>query len=45
MRLLEKRNDFMSTVMMDSMTLLMTGSKLIDLLLRESVFAPFYVML
>jgi len=44
MRLLEKREDFILTVMMDSMTLLMIGSKLIGLLLRESVYAPFYVM-
>ena len=31
MRLLKKRKDFISTVMMDSMTLLMIGSKLIGL--------------
>jgi len=41
MRLLEKRYDFMSTVMMDSMTVLMIGS---ELELRGSAFAPFYVM-
>ena len=35
-----KRNDSMSTAMMDSMTLVMIGSKLIDLSLRGSVFAP-----
>jgi len=40
MRLLEKRYDFMSTVMMDSMTVLI-GS---ELELRGSAFAPFYVM-
>ena len=36
MRLLEKRKDFTSTVVMDSMTLLMIGSQLIDLELREN---------
>ena len=41
MRLLEERNDSISTVMMDSMTLLMIGSKLRGLSLRRSVFAPF----
>ena len=34
MRLLENRKDFMSTAMMDSMTLLMIGSKLLGLQLR-----------
>ena len=41
MRPLEKRKNFISTVMMDSKTLLMIGSKLISLSLRCSVFAPF----
>ena len=40
MRLLEKMN-FISTAMMDSITLMMIGSKLIGLKLRGSVFAPF----
>ena len=40
--MLEERKDFISTVMMDSMNLLMMGSKLIDLQLKGSVFAPFY---
>ena len=44
MRLFEKRKGFISTAMMDSMTLLMIGNKLISLQLRGSVFAPFYVM-
>ena len=44
MRVLEKWNDFVSTAMMDSMTLLMIGSKLIGLKWRGSVFAPFYVV-
>ena len=38
MRLLEKRTDFISTVMMDSMTLLMIGSKLIGLELGRDQF-------
>ena len=42
MRLLEKMKDFISTAMMDSMTLLMIGSKLIGLYLRGSVFVHFY---
>jgi len=41
MRLLEKRKDFTSTAMIDSMTLLMIGRKLIELLRRRSVFAHF----
>ena len=35
----------MSTAMMDSMSLLMIGSKLISLQLSGSIFATFYVML
>ena len=38
---LEKRKDFMSEVMMDSMILLIIGSRLIGLELQGSVFAPF----
>ena len=41
MRLLEKRYDFMSTAMMDSMILLMIWSKRG---LRGSAFVPFYTM-
>ena len=44
MRPLEERKDFISTVMMDSTTLLMIGSKLIGLQLKGFVFAPFNIM-
>ena len=44
MRLLVKRNDFISTVIMDSMIVLTIGSKPIGLYLRGFVFAPFYVV-
>ena len=44
MRLLKNMKDFISTVMMDSMTFQVSGNKLIGLELRGSVFAPFYVM-
>ena len=39
---LEKRKDLMSEAMMDSITLLMIGRRLIGLSLQGSVFAPFY---
>ena len=41
MMLLEKRKDFISTAVMDSMTLLMIGNRLIGLQLRASVFTTF----
>ena len=37
---LEKRKDLMSEAIMDSITLLMIGRRLIGLLLQGSVFAP-----
>ena len=40
-RPLEKRKDLMPEVMMDSITLLMIGRRLIGLSLQGSVFAPF----
>ena len=39
---LEKRKELMSEAMMDSITLLMIGRRLIGLQLQGSVFAPFY---
>jgi len=41
--LLEKRQDFISTVVMDYLTLLMIGGKLIGLQLRDEFFS-FYDM-
>ena len=40
--IVEKRKDLMLEVMMDSMILLMIGSRLIGLSLQGSVFSPFY---
>ena len=45
MRPLGKRKDDISTMMMDFMTLLIIGSKLMGLQLKGSVFAPFSAML
>ena len=42
MKPLEKRKDLMSETMIDSMTLLMIGSRLIGMQSQESFFAPFY---
>ena len=41
MKPLEKRKDLISEAMMDSITLLVIGRRLIGLLLQGSVFAPF----
>ena len=38
---MEKKKDLISIAMMDSINLLLIGSKLIGLSLRRSVFAPF----
>ena len=40
---MEKRRDFKLTVMMDSITLLMIGSKLLGLLLKVSVFLNLFM--
>ena len=44
MRLLDKRKDFVSTVIVDCMTLLTNRDKLIGLWLGGYVFASFKVM-